>query len=357
MTVEAGCTLAAVQAAAAAADRLFPLSLAAEGSATIGGNLASNAGGIHVLRYGNARELVLGLEVVTAAGEVWDGLRALRKDNTGYDLKHLFIGSEGTLGIITAAVLKLFPRPRQVQTLFAAVPSVEAAVELLAVCRSRTDHGVLAFELISRMGFSFALRHLPGAADPLPSPSPWYVICDLTVAVAEAEEVLAAAAEQELISDAVLAASAAQAAALWRMRESMSEAQKPEGGSLKHDVSVPVSRIPAFVREGIAAVERLVPGIRPVPFGHVGDGNLHFNFSQPVGVEKDAFLARRSEVSRVVHDLVAAHGGSISAEHGIGRAKREEIRRYKPELEIELMRRIKHALDPGGIMNPGKGVA
>jgi FAD/FMN-containing dehydrogenase len=357
MTVEAGCTLAAAQEAAARADRLFPLSLAAEGSCQIGGNLSTNAGGVHVLRYGNARDLVLGLEVVTADGEIWDGLRALRKDNTGYDLKQLFLGAEGTLGIITAAVLKLFPRHRNVATLFAAVPTVDAAVALLPFVRAASDDAVLAFELIPRIGLEFVVRHMAGATDPLAAPSPWYVLCDLTVPRPAAEEVLGAALEAGHVTDAVLAQSPAQAAALWKLRESLSEAQKPEGGSIKHDVSVPVSRIPAFVRETLAAVERLVPGIRPVPFGHVGDGNLHFNLSQPVGADREAYLARWGEVNRVVHDLVAAHGGSISAEHGIGVAKREEIRRYKSATEIALMRRIKQALDPKGIMNPGKGVA
>jgi D-lactate dehydrogenase (cytochrome) len=357
MTVEAGCTLAAVQEAAAAAGRLFPLSLAAEGSCQIGGNLSTNAGGVHVVRYGNARDLVLGLEVVTPDGDVWDGLRALRKDNTGYDLKHLFLGAEGTLGIITAAVLKLFARPRNVQTLFAAVPTVEAAVALLSQVRGSTDDAVLAFELIPRIALEFVTRHVPGTSDPLRAPSPWYVLCDLNLAAAAAEPVLAEGAGAGLITDAVVAGNAAQAAALWRLRESISEAQKPEGGSLKHDVSVPVSRIPALVHQVIEAVTRLVPGIRPVPFGHVGDGNLHFNLSQPVGADARAFLARGDEVHHAVHDIVAALGGSISAEHGIGIAKREEIRRYKSPLEIALMQRIKQALDPKGIMNPGKGVA
>jgi FAD/FMN-containing dehydrogenase len=357
LTVEAGCTLMEVQQAAAAADRLFPLSLAAEGSCQIGGNLSTNAGGIHVLRYGNARELVLGLEVVTAEGEVWEGLRALRKDNTGYDLKQLFLGAEGTLGIITAAVLKMFPRNRQVETIFAAVPTVEAAVALLGHVRGSSGDAVLAFELIPRLALEFVTRHLPGAHDPLPAASPWYVLFDLTTSRAVAEQAVAAAAEAELIQDAALAASEAQAAALWRLREGISECQKPEGESLKHDISVPVSRIPAFVHQAVAAVTGLVPGIRPVPFGHVGDGNLHFNLSQPVGADRKAFRARGDEIHHAVHDIVAALGGSISAEHGIGQAKREEIRRYKSPLEIALMQRIKRALDPRGIMNPGKGVA
>ncbi|HVR60905.1 MAG TPA: FAD-binding oxidoreductase [Polyangia bacterium] len=357
LVAEAGCPLAAVQAAAAGADRLFPLSLASEGSCQIGGNLSTNAGGIHVLRYGNSRDLVLGLEVVTADGEIWDGLRALRKDNTGYELKQLFLGAEGTLGIITAAVLKLFPRHRDVQTAFAAVPTIEAAVALLAQVRESAHDAVLAFELLPRRALEFVTRHLPGASDPLPAPSPWYVLFDLTVARAVAERSLSEAAERGLVTDATLAGSPAQAASLWRLREGISESQKPEGASIKHDISVPVSRIPAFVHQASAAVERLVPGIRPVPFGHVGDGNLHFNLSQPPGADGRAFLARADEVHHVVHDIVAALGGSISAEHGIGQAKRQEIRRYKSAVEIALMARIKAALDPKGIMNPGKGVA
>jgi FAD/FMN-containing dehydrogenase len=356
ITVEAGCTLAAVQAAAAEAGRLFPLSLASEGSCQIGGNLSTNAGGVHVLRYGNARDLVLGLEVVTADGAVWDGLRALRKDNTGYDLKHLFLGAEGTLGIITAAVLKLFPRHRHVETFFAAVPTVEAAVALLSAVRVATDDAVLAFELVPRIGVELVTRHVPGTTDPLGAPSPWYVLADLTTPRPIAEQALAAALEGGLVTDAVLADAPAHAAALWRLRESLSEAQKPEGGSIKHDVSVPVSRIPAFLARALPIVEALVPGVRPVPFGHLGDGNLHFNLTQPVAASKEAFLARWAEVNEAVHDVVAALGGSISAEHGIGVAKREEIRRYKSPIEIALMRRIKEALDPKGIMNPGKGV-
>jgi FAD/FMN-containing dehydrogenase len=357
ITVEAGCTLLAVQEAAAARDRLFPLSLAAEGSCQIGGNLSTNAGGVHVLRYGNARELVLGLEVVTPDGELWDGLRALRKDNTGYDLKHLFLGAEGTLGVITAAVLKLFPRHRQVQTVFAAVPSVQAAVALLTLIREATHDAVLAFELICRSALEFVTRHLPGTSDPLPAPSPWYVLFDLTCDRATAEQALADAARAQLIDDAAVAENPTRAAGLWKLREGISESQKGEGASIKHDISVPVSRIPALVERVTAAVTALVPGIRPVPFGHVGDGNLHFNFSQPPGADPKAFMARDDDVHKVVHDITAQLGGSISAEHGIGVAKREEIRRYKSPLEIALMRRIKDALDPRGIMNPGKGVA
>jgi len=356
MLVEAGCTLAAAQEAANEADRLLPLSLAAEGSSQVGGNLSTNAGGIHVLRYGNARDVVLGIEVVTPDGEIWDGLRALRKDNTGYDLKQLFIGAEGTLGIITAAVLKLFPRPREMQTLFAAVPDPERVLTLLALTRNLTSDRVYAFEMISRFALELVTRYTPGAADPLAAPSPWYVLADLTVSRTIGEAVLAAAFERSLITDAVLAGSPAQARALWSLRESASEAQKHAGASIKHDISVPVSRIPAFLAEALAAVAQLIPGIRPVPFGHVGDGNLHFNFTQPVGMDQDAFLAQWERLNRLVHDIVIAHGGSISAEHGIGVLKREEARRTKSAVELELLARIKRAMDPKGIMNPGKGV-
>jgi FAD/FMN-containing dehydrogenase len=356
MVVEAGCTLAVAQEAAASVDRLLPLSLAAEGSSQVGGNLSTNAGGIHVLRYGSARDAVLGLEVVTADGEIWDGLRALRKDNTGYDLKHLFVGAEGTLGIITAAVLKLFPRPREVQTLLAAVPDPGRVLGLLSLARDLTGDGIYAFEMISRFALELVTRHMPGTADPLAAPSPWYVLVDLTVPRATAEAFLAAAFAKDLIADAVLAGSTAQARALWKLRESASEAQKHEGGSIKHDISVPVSRLPAFLAEALAAATQLIPGIRPVPFGHVGDGNLHFNFTQPAGMDTDAYLAQWEALNRVVHDIVIAHGGSISAEHGIGVLKREEARRTKSAIELELMTRIKRALDPKGIMNPGKGV-
>ena len=357
LIAEAGCVLAAVQQAAAEKDRLFPLSLAAEGSCQIGGNLSANAGGIHVLRYGNSRDLVLGLEVVTAEGEIWNGLRGLRKDNTGYDLKQLYIGGEGTLGIITAAVLKLFPRHRQRETVFAAVPTPEAVLDLLSLAREVSgDGGVLAFEMISRFALDLVLKNVAGSTEPLATRSPWYVLVDLTVPRATAESFMTSALDHGLITDAALAGSAAQAAVLWKLRESISEAQKREGGSIKNDVSVPLSQIPGFIDEALAAVAELVPGVRPVPFGHVGDGNLHFNFSQPVGVDQEVYLARWEDVTRVVHAIVAAHGGSISAEHGIGVAKREEARRYKSAVEFELMRRIKQALDPKGIMNPGKGI-
>jgi FAD/FMN-containing dehydrogenase len=357
LVVEAGCTLAVAQEAANQVERLLPLSLAAEGTSQVGGNLSTNAGGIHVLRYGNARDAVLGLEVVLPDGNIWNGLRALRKDNTGYDLKHLFIGAEGTLGIITAAVLKLFPRPRQVATLFASTDDPDKVLALLALAREMSGDAVMAFEMIARFALQLVLRHVPGTSDPLAEAAPWYVLTDLTVDREDAEAFLAAALDKGLVRDAVLAGSAAQAKGLWKLRESISESQKHEGASIKHDISVPVSRIPAFVREALAAAERLIPGIRPVPFGHVGDGNLHFNFTQPIGADGSQYLAKWEELNRVVHDIVVAHGGSISAEHGIGVLKREEGRRYKSQVELDLMRRIKQAIDPKGIMNPGKGIA
>lgn len=367
MTVEAGCVLATIQKAADDADRLFPLSLGAEGTCQIGGNLSTNAGGIQVLRYGMARDLVLGLEVVLADGRVWNGLRSLRKDNTGYDLKQLFLGAEGTLGIITAAVLKLFAKPRETETAFVAVRDPAAAIELLARVRAGTGDAVTAFELISHTALEMVLKHIPGAQDPLSARHDWYALIDCASGdsggglKAALEKALEAALEAGLIHDATMAASAQQAKALWRLRESITEAQKPEGGSIKHDVSVPVSSVATFIAEASAAVARAVPGIRPVAFGHVGDGNIHFNLSQPAnenkeGPERAAFLARWEEVNRIVHDIVARMGGSISAEHGIGRRKLGELVHYKSPLEIELMRTLKRTLDPQNILNPGKVV-
>ena len=362
ITVEAGCILHNVQAAAEAAERLFPLSLGAEGSCQIGGNLSTNAGGMQVLRYGNARELVLGLEVVLPDGRIWDGLRGLRKDNTGYDLKHLFIGAEGTLGIITAAVLRLFSKPRETAAAFVAVRDVEAAVALLGRMRAATGEAVTGFELIPRIALELAVRHAADIEDPLAAHHPWYVLAELsagagTVGIgAQLEAVLAEAHEDGLVPDAALAASQAQAQAFWRIREGMIEAQKFAGGSIKHDVAVPISTVAAFIARASAAVEALIPGIRPVPFGHIGDGNIHFNLTQPEGADRAAYLARWDEVRRVVHDIVAEMNGSISAEHGIGRINLEANLRYKSEVEIDLMRKVKTALDPAGIMNPGKVV-
>ena len=363
ITVEAGCVLADVQRAAEAADRLFPLSLGAEGSCQIGGNLSTNAGGIAVLRYGSMRDLTLGLEVVLPDGQVWDGLRALRKDNTGYDLKHLFIGSEGTLGIITAATLKLFPRPREIETAFLGLARVEDAMALFARARKASGDQLTAFELIPRLGLEMAMRHTPGVGDPLASPSRWYVLLEVSSSQNESglrpalEAFLAEAMSAALVEDGVIASSGEQQNALWRIREGMVEGQKFEGGSIKHDISVPVSKVADFIVKASAAVEAKLPGIRPLAFGHVGDGNVHFNLSQPKGADTRVFLARWSEFNHIVHDLVQRFGGSISAEHGIGRLKRDELPRYKSAIELELMRRVKRALDPEGLMNPGKVLA
>ena len=360
LTVEAGCTLAAVQEAAQAAGRLFPLSLASEGSCLIGGNLSTNAGGVQVLRYGNTRDLVLGLEVVLPDGRVWEGLRGLRKDNTGYDLKQLFIGAEGTLGIVTAAVLKLFPAIRSRATAWVAVPDPRAAVRLLGMLRAACGERVSAFEIVGRTALGLVLQHIPGARDPLAGAPAWSVLVELSDPDVDApldaqlQAVLGEACAQGLAADAAVAASAAQAQALWALREDISEAQRIEGVSIKHDVSVPVSRIPEFLERAGAALAARWPDVRVVAFGHIGDGNLHYNLSKPAADDNAAFIARTAEVNRIVHDLVCELGGSISAEHGLGQLKREEVLRYKPALEMELMRRVKQAFDPAGLMNPGK---
>jgi FAD/FMN-containing dehydrogenase len=360
MTVEAGTILANVQAAALGANRLFPLSLGAEGTAQIGGLIGANAGGINVLRYGTMRDLVLGLEVVLPDGRVWNGLRSLRKNNTGYDLKHLFIGSEGTLGIVTAAVLKLFPRPQQAETAFVAVPDPKAAIDLLAALKSATGDAVSSFELISRRSLEYAVRHIEGVRDPLAEPSPWYILAEVTAGTrTEAfktvfEDALAAALENGLAADATIAASDAQAQELWRIREAIVAAQKFEGGSIKNDVSVPVSRLPQFLDEALRAVEKACPGIRPTPFGHVGDGNIHFNLSQPEGMDKAAFMDLWDELTGVVNAVALTLGGSISAEHGIGRVKRDLMPSIMPTVEMEMMQGIKRLIDPRNLMNPGK---
>ncbi|WP_281981259.1 FAD-binding oxidoreductase [Azonexus hydrophilus] len=354
ITVEAGCPLAAIQEAAQAADRLFPLALASEGTCQIGGNLSTNAGGVQVLRYGNTRELTLGLQVVLPSGEVWDGLRGLRKDNTGYDLKHLFIGAEGTLGIITAAVLKLYPLPKTLTTCWLNIASPAAAVELLNQAKSRFDAQLTAFELVSEPSLALVQQHIPGASRPTAS-SPWYLLAEFADAEPAAVEYwLGERLADGSVSDGVLAASAAQAKKLWALRENISEAQKIEGVSIKHDIAVPVSRIPEFLARADAALAVAFPGIRVVAFGHVGDGNLHYNLSKPDAQDNALFLASQAEVNRIVHDTVHALNGSISAEHGIGQLKREEILRYKSATEIDLMRTIRTALDPRGLMNPGK---
>ncbi len=361
ITVEAGVTLHAVQDAARAAGRLFPLSLASEGSATIGGNLATNAGGVAVLSYGTARALTLGLGGVLADGTVWDGLRALKKDNTGYDLRDLFVGSEGTLGIITAATLKLFPEPGERATAFVALPNLDALLPFFQSAEAQAGAALTAFEFMSGPLLEFVLRHIPGTRRPLEAQAPWYVLVEISGAnEGRATQILdgflADALASGLVSDAVVASSLQQAADLWRLRESASEAQKGEGGSIKHDISVPVARIPEFLVTAASVVERVCPGARPVPFGHFGDGNVHYNISQPAGFEKAAFLAKWDEMARAVHDVVVSLGGSISAEHGIGRLKVDELARVKSPVEIEMMRRIKSALDPKGILNPGRVV-
>ncbi|MBM4267676.1 MAG: FAD-binding oxidoreductase [Deltaproteobacteria bacterium] len=361
MTVEAGCVLADVQRTAAEADRLFPLSLAAEGSCEIGGNLSTNAGGVHVLRYGSARDLVLGLEVVLPDGRVWDGLRRLRKDNTGYALREIFLGAEGTLGVITAAVLKLFPRPRSRWVALAAVRDVPAALELLARARAATGDAVSSFELIPRIALDYVLAHIPGTSDPLAQRHDVYVLVELD-ATDESDRGLGERGEAwleggvaaGLVLDAAVAESEAQIEALWKLRESISEAQKGEGASIKHDVAVPVSRVPEFLAEATRRVEAEWPGLRVVAFGHLGDGSIHFNLSVPKGGDDRAFLAHWDQFARVVHDVVVSMDGSIAAEHGIGRLKRDDLAHYKSATEIDLMRTIKRALDPKGIMNPGR---
>ncbi len=356
ISVQAGCTLAAVQEAARAADRLFPLALAAEGSCQIGGNLSTNAGGVQVLRYGNTRELTLGLEVVLPSGELWNGLRGLRKDNTGYDLKQLFIGAEGTLGIITGAVLKLFPLPRTQTTCWLNVLSPVAAVDLLNSAKTAFDAQLTAFELISEASLGLVLKNIPDAARPTVQ-GLWYILAEFSEAdPAAVERWLAGQMGAGSVADAVIAHSESQAKKLWALRENISEAQKIEGISIKHDVAVPVSSIPAFLEKTDAALERAFPGIRVVAFGHVGDGNLHYNLSKPDAQENSAFIGVQPAVNRIVHDAVHALNGSISAEHGIGQLKREELLRYKSPVEIALMRTLKQAIDPQGLMNPGKVV-
>jgi FAD/FMN-containing dehydrogenase len=357
---EAGVTLQGLQDAARGAGRLFPLSLAAQGSCTIGGNLATNAGGVQVLRYGNARELCLGLEVVTPEGEVWHGLRGLRKDNTGYDLRDLYIGSEGTLGVITAAVLKLFPLPAAQAVAFIAVPSPPAAVELLQLAQARLGAGLTAFELMGDTCIRLVEKHVPAARLPLGERAPWYVLLELSDTrgepqAAEAiEGLLEAALERGHATDAALSSSLAQFRALWALREDISESQGAEGKTIKHDIALPVSCIAGFVDDTIAAVAQAFPGLRPVCFGHLGDGNLHFNFSPAPGQATDDFVSLEGPLNRLVHDAVAAAGGSISAEHGLGVLRRDESARYKSAVELKLMRAVKAALDPLNLMNPGK---
>ena len=361
ITVEAGVILADVQAAAEEADRYFPLSLGGEGTARIGGNLSTNAGGTGVLRYGPARDMCLGLEAVLPDGRIWNGLTGLRKDNTGYDLKHLFIGAEGTLGIITAACLKLFPRPADIQTAFVAVGNEHGAVDLLARARRITDDRVVTFEYMPRDAIAFVLKHVDGTRDPMPTAYDHYVLMELAAGEAAAaelramlEEVLGEGLEDGIVLDAVFAESGQQAADFWKIRETIPEAQKYEGASSKHDISVPVSRVADFLVEAIADLEKMVPGIRPCAFGHVGDGNIHFNLSRPADMSDGDFRAMEPEIHKAVYDRTVSMGGSISAEHGIGRLRRGELDTYKSPVALDVMRSIKATLDPNGIMNPGK---
>ena len=360
ITADAGCILANIQQAAQDADRLFPLSLGAEGSCQIGGNLATNAGGINVLRYGNARDLALGLEVVLPDGRVWNGLKGLRKDNTGYELKNLFIGSEGTLGVITGAVLKLFPRPRTRLTALLAVTEPAAAVQLLARLRGACGERISAFEIISRPCLELVLKHIPGTREPLPQPHPWQVLVELAdtgeggLLRDDFERAAAAAGEEGLVRDAVIAESTAQSQALWRLRETIPEASRDEGLLYRHDISLTVSRIPEFIASAGAALERSFAGVRLICFGHLGDGNLHFNCFVPGRSREDPAARDASDVNRVVLDIVRRFGGSFSAEHGIGQSKRGDLAYYKSPLELDTMRALKRTFDPRNIMNPGK---
>ncbi|MEO8152261.1 MAG: FAD-binding oxidoreductase [Rhizobacter sp.] len=360
MTVEAGCVLQVVQEAAAARGFLFPLSLAAEGSCTIGGNLATNAGGTQVLRYGNARELCLGIEVVTAQGEVWEGLTGLRKDNTGYDLRDLFIGSEGTLGVITAATLKLYPQPAARMTALAALPSLEAAVSLLQLAQARLGAGLTGFEVMNRFSLALVRKHFPQLRQPLPE-ADWTVLLEQSDTESEAhartlfESLLETAMAHGSITDAVVAESIEQSRTMWHLRESIPLAQPEEGPNIKHDISLPVSCIPEFVKSTDTALQAAFPGTRSVNFGHLGDGNLHYNLQAPAGADGAAFLREHEyAVNTLVYDAVMAHGGSISAEHGVGELKREELSQRKSPVALQMMRAIKRALDPQGVMNPGR---
>jgi FAD/FMN-containing dehydrogenase len=361
MTVEAGLTLAECQQEADKAGRFFPLSLPSEGSCRIGGNMGTNAGGVAVLAYGNTRQLIMGVEVALADGRIVPGLKALKKDNTGYDLRDLFIGSEGTLGIITAAVLKLFPKPAEKATAFVALPRLECALDLFTLAQNTSLTNLTAFEFLSREGLEMLVKNFPANRIPFTDRHPWYVLIEISGARSdgqagrELEAILTGAAEAGTIEDAVIASSLSQAADFWKLRELMPEAQKPEGGSAKHDVSVPIASLPQFIERANVIVEHICPGVRPVPFGHFGDGNIHYNISQPIGADRTHFQTRAAhDINAAVYDLVHELKGSISAEHGIGRSKRDELPRFKSAVELELMRGIKRVFDPNGILNPGK---
>lgn len=358
VTVEAGAVLETVQDKAAEVDRLFPLALSAQGTCQIGGNLSSNAGGVNVLRYGMARNLVLGLEVVLADGEIWDGLRALRKDNTGYDLKQLFIGAEGTLGVVTAAVLRLFPKAREIQTAWLAVPSPKAAVDLLTFCRERLGETISSFELMADRVVGEVLTYLPDGRSPIGSSSPWHVLMEVSWSLEEGladrlQSVLASAMDQGLLTDGMMATSEHQRKALWQIRESPTDAFAQAGVVLRHDVSVPITAVPALIDQGERCFSKMIPGVHIVSFGHVGDGNIHFNLLQPDDMAADDFRAMKNQVQEQVFDIVEDLGGSISAEHGIGRLKLDELQKRKPKIDLALMRRLKQAFDPKNILNPG----
>jgi FAD/FMN-containing dehydrogenase len=364
MTVEAGCVLQTLQETAARHDRFFPLSLGAQGSCMIGGNLSTNAGGVQVLRYGNARNLVLGLEVVLPNGDVWDGLRALKKDNCGYDLKHLFMGAEGTLGIITRAVLKLWPAPKDVVTAWLAIRDPRAAIELLSEAHAGSDDNVGSCELMSRACTDMVLRHIPGTQDPLKAATEWYLLLEWSSArprqdggpglSEKMEQFLADQLDAGRVLDAVIAQTQAQSRNMWRIRESVAEASRAEGPGLSYDVSVAVSRIPDFIDRGLRAVLEILPSIRPYPLGHIGDGNVHFSFMGPKGMDRQTLGQYTAAITRAVNDLITSMSGSISAEHGIGIDKLDELPRYRSKIELDVMRAIKRTLDPGNIMNPGK---
>jgi FAD/FMN-containing dehydrogenase len=358
ITCEAGVTLQRAREAADAVDRLYPQLLPSEGTCTIGGNLSTNAGGTAALAYGIARSHVLGIEVVLADGRILHDLNKLKKDNTGYDLKNLFIGAEGTLGVITAAVLRLVPRPRSVETAFVGLPSPEAALALLNIASDNAG-GVTSYELMPREGLEIVLRYTAGCRDPLSAPHPWYVLIELSSQARSGlrdvlEDILARGVEQGLVTDAAVAESLEQTKAFWRIRENFGEAQRHAGGSIKHDISVPVAAVPVFLKDAAAAVERTVPGARPLPFGHLGDGNIHYNVNQPAGADKAEYLTHWDDMNAAVYEVVKAYGGSISAEHGIGVIKRHQLPAVKDPVALELMRGLKTLLDPNGILNPGK---
>ena len=360
LTVEAGVILEVIHEIAEELDRIFPLYLSSQGSCQIGGNIATNAGGTGVLAYGNTRDMILGLEVVLATGEIWNGLRTLRKDNTGYDLKQIFIGSEGTLGIITAANLRLFPKPKSQDIAFVGIKSPQEALQLYKICAGNSGPLLTAFELIPRIGLDFSLKHLPNIKDPLHKPSPWYVLVELSSNSTSIstrnliENIFTQAETQNLIQDAVLAENIEHRNSFWHLRHSLSEVQKFEGGSIKHDISVPIADIPAFLDHASKTVLKFIPDCRPFAFGHMGDGNIHFNVSQPVNADKEDFLSKWSEVNALVNEIVISFNGSISAEHGIGRLKRNLLAETKSDIELDMMKRIKREFDPNGILNRGR---